>query len=135
MIEDYGTLSEEELVQELIKQLEDNEGIDASDLEFKFEEGKLIISGSLQNEDELEVLVGLLENYIDPKDYECNVELIEGDDRDYAVRSPFEEEIEEDEEEEDEEEDLIEEDLEKGEEEEAEFEDEDEDGGFDDDKW
>jgi hypothetical protein len=140
MIEDYGTLSEEELIAEIKKQLEDNEGIDASDLEFKYEDERLFINGTLQNDEELEVLVGILENYVDPKDYEMDVELIEASDPDVEERRARRyEEDEDDEEEELEEEELLKEDLEEGEaeaeEDEIEFEDEEDEGGFDDEKW
>ena len=77
MIEEYGTLSDEELIQEIIAELEENGEIDPSDLDFKHVDDKLKITGTLQNEDELEVLVGILEDYVDPKDYQCEVELLE----------------------------------------------------------
>jgi len=77
MIEEYGTLSEEELLQEILNQLEESSEIDSSDLDFKYVEDKLKISGTLQNEDELEVLISILEDYVDPKDYQCDVELLE----------------------------------------------------------
>lgn len=79
MIEDYGTLSEEELLEEITQDLEENTEINPSDLEFRFEEGKLNISGSLQNEDDLELLVGVLENHVEPNDYKFEVDLVEGD--------------------------------------------------------
>ncbi len=121
MIEDYGTLSEEELIEEIVRQLEQSGQIDASDLEFKFEEDKLIISGSLQTEEELELLSKILEDDLDPKDYKIDIEVIEGISEDFAERSHFEEE-----EEEEETDDLLEEGLEEVEEEDMNFEEEDE---------
>lgn len=79
MIEDYGTLSEEELLEEISQDLTENTDINPENLELRFEDGKLNISGTLQNEDELELLVGVLENHVEPSDYKFEVELIEGD--------------------------------------------------------
>ena len=143
MIEEYGTLSEEELIQEIIAELEENGEIDPSDLDFKFEEDKLKISGTLQNEDELEVLIGVLEDYVDPKDYQCDVELLEegvdaslGRSRRRAAAHHEEEEEDEDFEEEDE--DFDDDGLEEVEEDELDFDEDevmdDEDEGGDD-KW
>lgn len=140
MIEEYGTLSEEELVEEIKKHLEENEGIDASDLEFKHEDDKLLISGTLQNDEELEVLVAVLEDYVDPKDYEMDVELIEASDPEIEERRARR--YNDDEDDSEDEEELLEEDLdEEGEDEDEEDaegeleEEEDEEGGFDDEKW
>jgi len=140
MIEEYGTLSEEELIQEIMAELEENGEIDPSDLDFKFEEDKLKISGTLQNEDELEVLIGVLEDYVDPKDYQCDVELMEeGVDsslvRDRrAARDVADEDYEEEEEED---EDFDDDGLEEVDEDDMEFDDdvdeEDDEGGED--KW
>ncbi len=79
MIEDYGTLSEEELIEEIQQELEENSDIDVAELEFKFEDGRLIVIGTLQDGDELENLVGVLENHIEPEDYELVVDLVDGD--------------------------------------------------------
>lgn len=81
MIEEYGTLSEEELLEEIIQDLDENTELDSSELEFKFEGGKLHIYGTLNNEEELENLIGVLENHIDPEDYHFEVDLIEGEHR------------------------------------------------------
>jgi len=141
MIEEYGTLSEEELIQEIVNELEESNEIDPSELDFKFEDDKLKITGTLQNEDELEVLIGVLEDYIDPKDYQCDVELMEeGVDssltkRRRAIQVDPEEEFEDEEEEE---EDFDEEGFEEVDEDEADFDEdiEEEEGGEDDeDKW
>jgi hypothetical protein len=78
MIEEYGTLSEEELLDEILQELEEATEVDSSELEFKFESGKLHIYGTLPNEEELENLVSVLENHLDPNDYEFDVDLIEG---------------------------------------------------------
>ncbi|HKX12323.1 MAG TPA: hypothetical protein VJP40_04150 [bacterium] len=110
-IEEYGTLSEEELIQEIMNQLEENVEIDPSELDFKFEDDKLKITGTLQSEDELEALIGVLEDYVDPKDYQCDVEILEeaGIDSSFGKGARFrrplkdEEEDEEDEDEDDEE--------------------------------
>ncbi len=141
MIEEYGTLSEEELIQEIMAELEENGEIDPSDLDFKFEEDKLKISGTLQNEDELEVLIGVLEDYVDPKDYQCDVELMEEgvDSSLVRERRPARDVTDEDyEEEEEEDEDFDDDGLEEVDEEDMEFdedlEDEEEDEGGDD-KW
>lgn len=144
MIEEYGTLSEEELIQEIIAELEENGEIDPSDLDFKFEEDKLKISGTLQNEDELEVLIAVLEDYVDPKDYQCDVELLEegvdaslGRNRRRAAAHHEEEDEDEDFEEEDDE-DFDDDGLEEVEEDELDFDEDevmdDEDEGGDD-KW
>lgn len=79
MIEDYGTLSEDELLVEIKQELDEKSDIDPTQLEFAFEEGKLIIQGTLANGEELETLVGVLENHIDPEDYDLHVELLDGD--------------------------------------------------------
>lgn len=79
MIEDYGTLSEEELLEEIMQDLQENTDINPESLDFRFEDGKLNISGSLQNEEELELLVGVLENHVEPSDYKFEVDLAEGD--------------------------------------------------------
>ena len=81
MIEEYGTLSEEELLEEIVQDLDENTELDSSELEFKFEDGKLHIFGNLNNEEELETLVGVLENHIDPEDYHFEVDLVEGEHR------------------------------------------------------
>jgi hypothetical protein len=78
MIEDYGTLSEEELLGEILQELQETTEVDSSELEFKFEVGKLHIHGTLQNEEELESLISVLENHIEPNDYQFDVDLIEG---------------------------------------------------------
>ncbi|HCU25556.1 MAG TPA: hypothetical protein DF383_11125 [Deltaproteobacteria bacterium] len=139
MIEEYGTLSEEELIQEIIAQLEESEGIDPSDLDFKFEEDKLKITGSLQNEDELEILIGVLEDYVDPKDYRCEVELLEeGLSTGFGKSSRMSKESDEDDEDEEDEDYFEEEGLEEVEEDDLDsddYEDEDEDEGNDEDKW
>ncbi len=79
MIEDYGTLSEEELIEEIQQELEESSDIDVAELEFKFEDGRLIVIGTLQDGDELESLVGVLENHVEPEDYELVIDLVEGD--------------------------------------------------------
>ena len=137
MAEDYGSLSEEELTGEIQRQLDSHPEIDASDLEFKFEDGHLIVSGSLQTEEELEALVHLLENYMDPKDYSMEIEVADVPDREYAERSPFSSEEDDDEEEEEEEEkdEYIEEELEEFEEDEMEEGDDLDEDDFDDEKW
>lgn len=106
-IEEYGTLSEEELIQEIMNQLENNDEIDSSELDFKFEDDKLKITGTLQSEDELEALIAVLEDYVDPKDYQCDVEILEeaGIDSNFGKAARFRRPAEEDEDEEDEEED------------------------------
>jgi hypothetical protein len=129
MIEDYGSLSEEEMIQEIQKQLDNHAEIDASGLEFKYENGRLIVSGAIQTEEEMEALVHILEDYVDPKDYNMEVEIAEASVR---VDENFEEPFQAEEEEEDEDE-L--EDLEEFDEEDMEEEDEIEDEEFDDDKW
>ena len=129
MIEDYGTLSEEELLDEILQELEESTEVDSSELEFKFEGGKLHIYGTLPNEEGLENLVSILENHLDPNDYEFDVDLVEGQ----ARRPTRKEEIEvvsegpEDDK-------FTEESLEDIEEEEMELE-EDEGSEEDDDKW
>lgn len=123
MIEDYGTLSEKELVEEIMRQLEQSGQIDASDLEFKFEEDKLTILGSLQTEEEFELLSQILEDYLDPKDYKLDIEVIEGISEDFSERSRFEVVEEEEEEEVD---DLHEDGLEEVEEEDMDLEEEEE---------
>ncbi|MFO1462162.1 MAG: hypothetical protein U1F66_00115 [bacterium] len=139
MIEEYGTLSEEELIQEIISELEESDEIDPSDLDFKFEDDKLKITGTLQNEDELEALISVLEDYVDPKDYQCDVELMEeGVDstlnKDRRIAREPDEDYEEEDEEEDE--DFDDDGLEEVEEDELDFEDLEEDEGDDDeDKW
>lgn len=141
MIEEYGTLSEEELIQEIMAELEENGEIDPSDLDFKFEDDKLKISGTLQNEDELEALVAVLEDYVDPKDYQCDVELLEeGVDsslvRDRRPARDTDEDYEEEEEEE-EDEDFDDDGLEEVDEDDMDFDedldDEEDEGGND--KW
>lgn len=77
MIEDYGTLSEEELLEEITQELEENE-IDISNLEFKFENSKLLVLGSLANDVELESLIDVIENHINEDDYELDIDLEEG---------------------------------------------------------
>ncbi len=115
-IEEYGTLSEEELIQEIMNHLEENDEIDPSELDFKFEDDKLKITGTLESEDELEALISVLEDYVDPKDYQCDVEILEeaGIDSSFgkgarfrrpAVDDADEEEDDEEEEDEDDEED------------------------------
>lgn len=142
MIEEYGTLSEEELIQEIMAELEENGEIDPSDLDFKFEDDKLKIRGTLQNEDELEALVAVLEDYVDPKDYQCDVELLEeGVDsslvRDRRPARDTEDEDYEEEEDEEEDEDFDDDGLEEVDEDDMDFEDEDpedeDEGGND--KW
>ena len=115
-IEEYGTLSEEELVQEIMNRLEDNGDIDPSELDFKFEDDKLKITGTLQSEDELEALVSVLEDYVDPKDYQCDVEILEeaGIDSNFKKGAAFRRlatDEDEDEDEEDDEEDEDDEDF------------------------
>ena len=78
MIEDYGTLSQEELREEILQELEENAELDTSELKLKFEGKKLFIIGALQNEEELENLVGVLENYMEPDDFELDIDLVEG---------------------------------------------------------
>ena len=141
MIEEYGTLSEEELIQEIIAELEENGEIDPSDLDFKYVDDKLKITGTLQNEDELEVLIGILEDYVDPKDYQCEVELLEeGVDASLAKdrRRVMEDEDEDEDEDLEEDEDFDDDGLEEVDEEELDMdeeplEDEEDDGGED--KW
>ncbi len=127
MIEDYGNLSEEEMIREIQKQLDNHAEIDSSGLEFKYENDRLIVSGALQTEEEMEALVHILEDYVDPKDYNMEVEIAEASVR---VAENFEEPFQEEEEDEDELDDL-----EEFDEEEMEEEDEIEDEEFDDDKW
>jgi len=79
MIEDYGTLSEEELLEEIIQELEEETEIDASNLEFHFEEGKLMIHGGLAKREDLEYLVGVLENHVEPSDYKLDIGLLSGE--------------------------------------------------------
>jgi hypothetical protein len=146
-IEEYGTLSEEELIQEIMNQLEDNDDIDPSELDFKFEDDKLKITGTLQGEEELEALIAVLEDYVDPKDYQCDVEILEeaGIDSKFGKAARFrapaveededeDEEDEDDEDEEDEDFDFEEED-ELDEEEEGDLEELDEDDEDDNNKW
>jgi hypothetical protein len=131
MIEDYGTLSEEELLEEIYQELEETTEVDSSELEFKFEGGKLHICGSLQNEEELENLISVLENHVEPNDYQFDVDLIEGQPRRPAPAEDFDAEPSEpvtDEEK------IVEESLEDIQEEEMEASD-DEGGEGDDDKW
>lgn len=140
MIEEYGTLSEEELIQEIMAELEENGEIDPSELDFKFEDDKLKISGTLQNEDELEVLIGVLEDYVDPKDYQCDVELMEEgvDSSLVRERRASREAEDEDYEEEEEDEDFDDDGLEEVDEDEMDFDedmDEEEDDEGSDDKW
>lgn len=106
-IEEYGTLSEEELIQEIMNQLEDNDDIDPSELDFKFEDERLKITGTLQSEDELEALIAVLEDYVDPKDYQCDVEILEeaGIDSNFGKGARFRREAVEEESDEDEDED------------------------------
>ncbi len=129
MIEEYGTLSEEDLVEEILQELEDNTEMDASELEFKFEGGKLHIQGALQNEEELENLVGVLENHLEPEDYEFEIDLVEGElrtlDSDTYAANAVEESS-------DDSKKFLEESLEEIEDDEVDF---SEDEGFDDDKW
>lgn len=148
-IEEYGTLSEEELIQEIMNQLEDNDDIDPSELDFKFEDDKLKITGTLQSEDELEALIAVLEDYVDPKDYQCDVEILEeaGIDSSFGKGARFrrpiaeneekddkDEEEEDDEDEDDEDFDFEEED--ELDEEEGDFEElEEEDDDEEDNKW
>ncbi len=77
MIEDYGTLSEEELLEEITQELEENE-IDIAHLEIKFENGKLVAHGTLNNDVELESFIDVLENHLDEGDYELDIDLEEG---------------------------------------------------------
>jgi len=79
MIEEYGTLSEEELLNEINQEIEEEGGINISRLEMTFENGKLLIQGELANEEELVNLVGVMENHVDPEDYSMDIELDEGD--------------------------------------------------------
>jgi hypothetical protein len=129
MIEDYGTLSEEELLDEILQELEEVTEVDTSELEFKFEGGKLHIYGTLQNEEELENLISVLENHIDPNDYQFDVDLVEGQ----APKPALAEELEPEPEAPDEEK-FMEESLEDIEEEEVEFV-EEEAAEEDEDKW
>lgn len=131
MIEDYGTLSEEELLDEILQELEEISDVDSSELEFKFEGGKLHIYGTLQNEEELENLISVLENHIDPNDYQFDVDLIEGQ----APRPSRGTEELESEPEAVEEEKFMEESLEDIEEEEVEFNEDEGHENEDDDKW
>lgn len=132
MIEDYGTLSEEELLEEILQELEDSTEIDKDLLEFKFSDGKLHLYGTLQNQEELESLVSVLENHIEPEDYELEVDLVEEQsDRGALNRGRSFESEEEDEADEGK---LLEESLEElGDEEEVDF--IDEEGIDDQDKW
>ena len=127
MIEDYGTLSEEELLQEITDDLVERDEIDISDLEMKFNNGKLKVTGSLKNEEELEAFVAVLENYVDPKEYDCEVELHEGQLDSITNLSSFDGDDEEQDEEE-----YFEDELEEVGEDGLGFED---DGDFGDDKW
>jgi len=79
MIEDYGTLSEGELLTEIKQELEERSDLDVSLLEFNFEGGKLNVHGNLANDEDLQSLVNILENHIDPEDYDLEVELLDGD--------------------------------------------------------
>jgi hypothetical protein len=130
MIEDYGTLSEEELLDEILQELEEATEVDTSELEFKFEAGKLHIYGTLPNEEELENLVSVLENHLDPNDYQFDVDLIEGQ----ARRPARSEEVEVVNESASDEDKFMEESLEDIGEEEMELE-EEEGGEEEDDKW
>ncbi len=132
MIEEYGTLSEKELLEEIVNDLKEQTEIDVAELDFVFDEGKLHIQGSVQTGEDLESLVGILDDHLDPTDYQLEIDLLE--------QPP--EEVEEEFEEEPgpaagsatEEEDLFEESLDTVEEEE-EMELGDDEGGFDDEKW
>ena len=97
MLEDYGTLSERELMEEILQELEENTEINASELEIKFDKGKLVLLGVLPNEEELENLIGVLENHLDAEDYELDIELAEGSSK-LLKPSKFTEEAEEPEE-------------------------------------
>jgi hypothetical protein len=147
-IEEYGTLSEEELIQEIMNQLEENDEIDPSELDFKFEDDKLKITGTLQSEDELEALISVLEDYVDPKDYQCDVEILEeaGIDSSFGKAARFrrpavDDADEEEDEEEEDEEDEDDEDFEYDEEDELDEEDadfdelEEEEEDEDENKW
>ena len=135
MSEEYGSLSEEEILLEIQHQLEAHPEIDATDLEFKFEEEQLIVSGGLQTDEELEGLVHILEVFMDPKDYTLDVEIVEAPDPEYEARRL----LGRDEEEDEDEEELLEDDLEEFDEEEdaddEEDENEAEEDDLDDDKW
>jgi len=141
MSDEFGTLSEAEIIKEIHHHLENHPEIDSSDLEFKFEDEQLIVHGTLQTEEELEALVHIVEEYVDPKDYLCEVEVIEGAESDFSDPSEFErglkkksEEEDEDEEDDDEEEDYWDEDdIDEGDEDEVEEEESEDD--YDDDKW
>lgn len=132
-IEEYGTLSEEELIQEIMNQLEENQDIDPSELDFKFEEDKLKITGTLQSEDELEALIAVLEDYVDPKDYQCDVEILEeaGIDSKFGKAARFRRPTVEEDEDEEEEEDEDEEDDDDFEYDEEDELDEEDDADFD----
>lgn len=94
MLEDYGTLSEEELLQEILEEIKDKNEINTSELEFKFAEGQLIIAGTLKNEKELKHLVDLLENFLDPKEYELEIELHSGNASNISKSADYEKELE-----------------------------------------
>ena len=75
MIEEYGSLSEDELLEEILQELEEETDLDPNSLDFIFEDEKLVVRGTLGSQEELENLVGVLENFVDPSDYELDVEL------------------------------------------------------------
>lgn len=133
MSEEYGTLSEEEILAEIQRQLEAHPEIDAADIEFKFDDEQLIVSGGLQTDEELEGLVHILEVFMDPKDYTLDVEIVEAPDPEYEARRRLGRDAEDDDDE-----DLLDDDLDDFDEEDDEDEDEEADSDeddYDDDKW
>jgi len=138
MNEDYSSLSEEELIKEIQHQLEARDEIDSSDLEFKFEDEQLIVTGGLTSEEEMEGLVHILEDFLDPKDYVLEVEIAETSDRSQDFEKQkyaAPEEEDEDSDELEELEEYDEDEMDEEEEEDAEDEDLEEDDDFDDEKW
>ena len=134
MNEDYSALSEEELIKEIQRQLENHDEIDSSDLEFKFEDERLVVTGGLTTDEEMESLVHILEDFLDPKDYVMEVEIAETSDRsqDFEKARFAPEEEDDDSDDMDELEEYDEDEVDEDEEEEEDLEEEDD---FDDEKW
>ena len=92
MIEEYGKLSGEELIEEITQQIEDETEIDISHLEFSFEEGCLNVTGNLANDEQLQALIDVLENNLDPNDYDLEIEVLESSEE--ALDESFEDKLE-----------------------------------------
>jgi hypothetical protein len=129
MIEDYGTLSEDELLEEILRELEEETEIDPNNLEFLFQKDKLVVRGTLQNQEELEYLVGVLENHLEAGDYDLEIELSEGQEEELIKEEPFSDTKVVD----SEDEEYVEEHLEKIDEDEVDFADDEE--VDDEEKW